>query len=339
MSKSNETNNTSYNFDLTDVVLFLVKNFKKLAILCAVAAILTYIFTMPSIIQPLYGAKASFYPGTTNSVSSQLFYSIKEKAKDPLAFADLEVTEQYLQLLHSDALKFRIINQYALYDHYGIDRSNKFSGQKMNKYYSERITIRRTDFNSIEILVKDHNPDTAAAIANGIMYTVDQMKKDMQGIVAKQVFAIVEKSYQDKLLQVDSIKTRLKELGKEGVYDLANQAKGISEISGKGQSNKYTDNEKTKLGMYGGEVSLLNQMLEEEALNLTFLRTKYEQAQIDLNANMSNIFVIDYAGPSWDKVYPKRAIMLITSVIITFFAGCVVILGLQQFHKIKHLLK
>jgi uncharacterized protein involved in exopolysaccharide biosynthesis len=339
MSNSNEPNNPTYNFDLTDVILFLVKNFKKLAIICVAAAVLTYIFTMPSILQPLYGAKASFYPGTTNSVSSQLFYSIKEKAKDPFAFADLEVTEQYLQLLNSNALKGRIINQYGLYNHYGIDRSNKYGEQKMNKYFSERITISRTDYNSIEILVKDHNPDTAAIIANGIMYTVDQMKKDMQNIVAKQVFAIIEKSYQNKLTQIDSIKSRLKELGKEGVYDLANQAKGISEISGKGQSNNYTDIEKSKLGIYGGEVSLLNQMIEEEALNLTFLRTKYEQAQIDLNANMSNIFVIDYAGPSWDKVYPKRTIMLITSVLIAFLAGCVIILALQQYQKIKHILK
>jgi hypothetical protein len=139
MSNSNEPNNPTYNFDLTDVILFLVKNIKKLAIMCTAAAILTYIFTMPSILQPLYGAKASFYPGTTNSVSSQLFYSIKEKAKDPLAFADLEVTEQYLQLLNSDALKGRIIKQYGLYSHYGIDRSNKYGEQKINKYYTERV--------------------------------------------------------------------------------------------------------------------------------------------------------------------------------------------------------
>jgi tyrosine-protein kinase Etk/Wzc len=327
-----------YNFDLTEIILFFIRNWKPLAAITMSSAVIAVIFSSPFFITPLYESKASFYAGTTNSVSSQLFYSIKDRSKDPLQFADLEVTEQFLQLLNSDEMKNRVIKTFDLMKHYQIDPESKARYQKLHKMYTDRISIRRTNFNSVEIKVRDHDADKAAEVANGIMYLLDGMKKDMQNRVAKQIFVIVEKTYFDKIQRIDSIKTRLKELGQEGVYDLSNQAKGISEIAGKGQTNQYTEKEKQKLGAYGGEVALLTHMLEFEAENLTFLRTKYDQAKLDIEADMSNLFIIDSAGASWDKVYPKRSIILVVSAIAGFVLGCVILLGLQELKRIKKLI-
>jgi len=186
--------------------------------------------------------------------------------------------------------------------------------------------------------VRDHDPEKAAELANGIMYMVDGMKKEMQGRVAKQALTIIERAYTDKINLIDSLKQRMKELGAEGVYDLANQAKGISEVLGKGQNNQFTEKEKQKLATYGGEVLLLNEMIQQEAENITFLRTKYEQAKLDVEADLSNLFIINYAGPSYDKVYPKRSIMLVISVLSAFAAACVFLLAMQQVDKIKRML-
>jgi uncharacterized protein involved in exopolysaccharide biosynthesis len=328
----------AYNFDLTDIILFFIRNWKPLAAVSAIAAVAAVIFTMPFFIKPLYESKASFYPGNTNSVSVALFYSIRDKVRDPLQFAELEVTEQYLQLLNSDELKGRVIKKFNLLEHYGLNPDSKGAYQALAKQYNDKIKVRRTDFNSIDIIVRDHDPEKAAEVANGIMYMVDGMKKEIQGRVAKQALGIIEKAYTDKIHLVDSLKQRMKELGAEGVYDLANQAKGISEVVGKGQNNQFTEKEKQKLATYGGEVLLLNEMIQQEAENLTFLRTKYEQAKLDVEADMSNLFIINYAGPSWDKVYPKRSIMLVVSVLSAFAAAVVFLLTLQQVEKIKRML-
>lgn len=328
----------AYNFDLTDIVLFFIRNWKALSVVSGLAAVAAVIFTMPFFIKPLYESKASFYPGNTNSVSVALFYSIRDKVRDPLQFAELEVTEQYLQLLNSDELKSRIIKKYNLLEHYGLNPDSKGAYQSLYKQYSDKINVRRTDFGSIDIVVRDHDPEKAAELANGIMYMVDGMKKEIQGRVAKQALVIVEKAYSDKLLLVDSLKQRMQQLGAEGVYDLANQAKGISEIVGKGQNNQFTEKEKQKLANYGGEVLLLNEMIQQEAENLTFLRTKYEQAKLDVHADLSNLFIINYAGPLWDKVYPKRSIILVVSVLSAFAVGCVILLTLQQIERIKRML-
>jgi tyrosine-protein kinase Etk/Wzc len=328
----------AYNFDLTDIVLFFIRNWKALAVVSGLAAVAAVIFTMPFFIKPLYESKASFYPGNTNSVSVALFYSIRDKVRDPLQFAELEVTEQYLQLLNSDELKGRIIKKYNLLEHYGLNPESKGAYQSLARQYNDKIKVSRTDFNSIDIIVRDHDPEKAAELANGIMYMVDGMKKEMQGRVAKQALTIIERAYTDKINLIDSLKQRMKELGAEGVYDLANQAKGISEVLGKGQNNQFTEKEKQKLATYGGEVLLLNEMIQQEAENITFLRTKYEQAKLDVEADLSNLFIINYAGPSFDKVYPKRSIMLVISVLSAFAAACVFLLAMQQVDKIKRML-
>lgn len=338
MSDKKQKKQDLYNFDLTDIIIFLVRNFKKLVILGAIGAVVAFIATMPMITKPLYMSKAQFYPGTTNSISSQLFYSIKDKSRDPLAFAELETIEQYLQLLNSDELKGRIIKKYDLYNHYNINRESRGAGQAMDHMYNDLIRIKRTNFNAIEVTVRDQNPDKAAEIANGIMYAVDGLKKEVQKRIAKQVFDVVEKAYNDKIQLIDSLQQRLKVLGAEGVFDPVSQSKGLAEVVGKGQNNQFTESEKRKLASMGPEAMVLIEMLTTESENLVFLRTKYDQAKIDLEADISNLFIIDYAGSSWDKVYPKRFLTMVVASILAAFAGIVFILIIEQYHRIKHLL-
>lgn len=327
--------NLSYNFDFIEVVRFFIRYWKALSVLCFATAVLAFVFTMPIFMKPQYQSKATFYPGTANSTSVALFYTIKDKVKDPLQFADLEVTEQFLQIMKSDQFRSTILSKYKLAEHYGLDMSNQSAGQKLGILYEKNITIKRTDFNSIDVIVQDHDPEKAAEVANGIVYTVNAYKKEIQGRVSKQIFQIIEQTYQQKLNYIDSIKTRLKELGAEGVYDLSNQAKGISEVVGKGQNNQFTEREKLKLGSYGGEVMLLTQMLEFEAENLTFLKTKYDQAKLDLTADLDHVFIVSYAGPSYDKVSPKRKVITIFSVLSAFVLGCIALIGIEQFKRIK----
>lgn len=330
--------NNSYNFDFIEVILFLYRHWKQLLIICLIAVVVSYVASSPIFITPKYKSTATFYPGTTNSISSALFYNIRETAQDPLAFADQEVTEQYLQLLQSADLRERVMTKFHLMEHYKIDTAKKNKYRKLNDLYDKNVKISRTDFNSVQVTVLDEEPAKAAELANGIMFTVDEMRHEVQSRVARQIFTIVEEEYHNKLHYIDSIKTRLKELGAEGVYDLTNQSKGISEVVGKGQPNKYTQNESKKLGEYGGEVFLLNQLLEVEAERIVLLNTKYTQAKIDMDAKLSNIFVVSYASPSDDKAYPIRSIIVFMSVLSAFILGCVVLVVLDKMDNFKQII-
>lgn len=330
-----DTKKSSYNFDFNEVILFLFRNWKRLFIVSAAAALVAFLVSGPWFITPKFKSDVVFYPGTTNSISSALFYSVKQKAQDPLMFADQEITEQYLQLLQSNDLSGRVISRFKLYEHYGLDPANLKDQRKMGKIYEENISFSRTDFNSIKVQVEDPSPEMAAAVATGIVEILDQMKHEVQRNVAQQIFNIVEKEYLAKLQYTDSIKARLRVLGADGVYDLSNQSKGIAEIDGKGQTNAATQRAKDKLGEHGGEVFMLITMLELEAENLTLLRTKYEQAKVDLNGELSNVFVISKAYVAMDKSYPRRLLIMVVASIAAFVMGCIAIVGYDKVIEFK----
>lgn len=333
------TKHSSYNFDFNQVILFLYKNWKRLLITSIAAGLLGLLFSSSIFITPKYKSVCVFYPGTTNSISTALFYTVKARAQDPLMFAEQEITEQYMQLLQSEDLIGRVIKEFNLYEHYKLDPNNVEDQGKMGKIYEENVQISRTDFNSIKVIVMDPSPEKAAELANGIVNVMDEMKREVQHKVASQIFTIVEHEYKTKLDYTDSIKSRLRELGAMGVYDFANQSKGIGEVVGKGNTNSFTEKEKSKLGEHGGEAFLLISMLELEAENLTLLRTKYEQAQVDLNAKLSNVFIISNASPANIKAYPRKLLVAMVSALAAFVMGCMVIIGYEKYNEFKELIK
>lgn len=331
MSKKHQ----SYNFEFSEVILFLFRNWKRLLITGVSAGLIGLIASGPWLITPKFRSVCIFYPGTTNSISSALFYSNNQKTRDPLMFADQEVTEQYLQMLQSDDLGGRIIQKYKLYEHYQLDPNKLEDQKKMGKIYQENILFNRTDFNSIKVSVLDPSPEKAAEMANGIVELLDQMKHEVHHKVAKQIYDIVEKEYLSKLQFTDSIRNRLKELGALGVYDFGNQSKGISEAQGSGHGGAGLDKERASLTEHGGEAFMLLTLLELETENLSILRTKYEQARVDLNAELSNVFVISNATIANFKAYPRRTIISVISALAGFVMGCVFLIGAEKIREFR----
>ena len=102
----------TYYFELVDVVKFLIKYKKPLSIISIGAGIAAIIFSSPWFIKPLYKSTAIFYPSTNNSISSALLSDTRIKSKDPLEFGEQSTAQQFIQMLESDNLKNRVINNY-----------------------------------------------------------------------------------------------------------------------------------------------------------------------------------------------------------------------------------
>jgi len=321
----------NYSFSFIEIIAFLIKWRKQLIIVIVASAILSAIFSGPYFIQPQYKSVAIFYPGTTNSIASNLFYSIKDKAKDPLKFGDEEVDEQYLQLLESSELKQKVMDRFKLMEHYKIDSARKDKFTALYVRYDKNVKIRRTSYNSIEITVFDEDPKMAADIANGILYFIDEVKKDIQGRMAKQIFTIVEEQFKNKIAYVDTLKSHLQMLGMNGVY------LGIKGVYGAPQVRKpdESSSSKSNINGNGAEYFALEEELNYEVEQLSILRLKYDQAKVDIEAKLSNIFVVSYAGVSEGKAYPIRWIIVIVSVLSAFVMACLLILFIEKYQEFK----
>jgi uncharacterized protein involved in exopolysaccharide biosynthesis len=320
-----------YSFDFVDVFAFFFKWRKHLLIVSVVTAIISGVISSPIFITPLYKSTALFFPSTTNSISSTLFYTIKEKAKDPLKFGDEEVDEQYMQILESGYLKSNVINHFNLMEHYKIDSSRGDKFTALYRKYEENIKARRTNYNSIEISVYDIEPKMSSDIANYILLMVDTVKKQIQAPVANQIFTIIEEQYQKKQAYVDTLKYRMKMLGVKGVYLGIKGVYGSSQSKGSDQSGAS----KSNINESGAEYVALEEELTFEVEQLTNLKLKYDQAKVDLDAKLSNIFVVNYASPSEGKAYPIRSIIVLLSVISTFVMACVVIVFIEKYNQFK----
>jgi uncharacterized protein involved in exopolysaccharide biosynthesis len=62
---------------------------------------------------------------------------------------------------------------------------------------------------------------------------------------------------------------------------------------------------------------------------------KYEQAKVDMDARLSNIFVIGYAYPPESKAYPIRSVIIVISSLVAFIMGCVVLVSLEKYSQFK----
>ncbi|MES2778624.1 MAG: hypothetical protein V4651_01885 [Bacteroidota bacterium] len=321
---------SQYNFEFIEVLTFLYKWKKQLFIICITAAVLSYLASGPWLITPKFRSAATFYPGTVNSISSALFFKLREKARDPLMFGEIEETEQFMQLLESGDLKARIINKFKLIEHYHIDPNNANKNYLVDIQYNKNIKVKRTDFNSIEISVLDESPQMSADIANGVMMMSDTIKTEIKRRVALQAHEIIAKEYENKVAMIDSLKQVMKDMGEKGVYALPEQSIRLSEASG-GPSNA----QRKTLGEYSGEYTLVYQMLRYEAENLSELRMRLEQSKVDARGEMSNIFIVGSAYAPDQKATPVRSIIVLLSVLSAFVMACIAIVVSEKLKEHK----
>lgn len=323
----------SYSFEFVDTIRFLLKWKKHLAAIVVIAVIAAIIGSSPLFIKPKYRSVATFYPSTVNSISSALFFKSRERAMDALSFGEQEETEQYLQLLESSDLQWRIINKFNLIDHYRISQDRKDKYDAVIRQFVKNIKIKRTDYNSIEVAVMDEDPKYAADLANGIMGMVDTIKHEIQGRVAAQAHEIVSKAYFSKLAYIDSLKAAMHLLGSKGVYNAPEQAKGLAEVGVAGKGGY--EREKQALAENSGEFTVLDELLQNESEHLSDLRLRYEQTKIDMKGELSGIFVVGYAYPPEQKAYPVRSVILVVSAISAFVFGCILIILIEKYKEIK----
>ncbi len=129
----------------------LLKNFKSLFIIGALAAILSAVFSSSTFIAPKYKSSAIVYPSNLGEYSEE----------SPI--------EQMLQWFDSRKVKDLVIEESNLSEHYDLGKDDPLYSYYMMEEYNENISISETKYESAEIVVLDTDPEKAAAVANSIV--------------------------------------------------------------------------------------------------------------------------------------------------------------------------
>ena len=297
---------------------------RPILIILAVAALCAIIFSAPYFITPLYKSTTVVYPTSSNSTSKVLISTTYQSEKDIMNFGEDEQTEQMLQVMNSNRVRDKVISRFNLMEHYDIKADSKYPYTKLNKLYDARIKFRRTEYNAVRITVLDSDPALSAQMANDIAEIFDSTMNQIQKEVAVKAFRLVEDEYNTLCAEMAQLEDSLNTLRRLGVFDYESQVEMLTQQMAVelGKSNtqgiKNIQEQLDILAQYGGASYAINERLDNDRLQLSLVKSKYEEAKMDATQDIPRKFVVTSAYQAERKSYPVRWIIVVVTVLSTF---------------------
>lgn len=321
-------------FDSSNLIVYIYKWRIPLIVVTLAAAILAAIFSSPFFITPKYKSTVTVFPTTTNSLAKALLpQQFSSRGQDIMEFGEEEQAEQLLQILYSDEIRERIINEFNLVKHYDIDSGGKYVKTELYETYESNISFRRTEYMSVEINVLDTDPQMAANIANRIVDLLDEVKNRIQKERALKGLKIIEGEYMALRDEVDHLEDSLTTLRYKGVHDYETQSAVLNEQlatalieNPNGKAVQQIENKLDTLAKYGGTYVSLRDDLEYFREELVKLKTRYDQARVDVSESLPASFKVNNAYPAEKKTYPVRWLIVALSAIGAFTFTLITIL-------------
>lgn len=329
-----------FDFDSTNLVVFLYQWRLPLIIVSLVAAVSAVVFSGTTFIKPKFKSTVIMFP--TSTASTRTLIGENNNSKDDLlAFGEEEQAEQLIQILNSDEIRRKIVERYNLMNHYEIDTTDQYKYTKLVREYESNISFKRTEFMSVQIDVLDTDPVKAAAIANDIGALVDTIKNRMVKERAVMAMKIAEDEYLEMKGYVKELEDSLNQLRGMGINDYESQSEVFNDAyaqaisKGNSKAAKELEEKLKVLAQYGGAYVSIRDQLEHEKEQLSHLRAKYQEAKVDAEQTLPYKFIVDNAFPAEKKSYPIRWLIVIVSTIASFLMAVLVIIMVENFKKVK----
>lgn len=322
-------------FDSTNILLFLYKWRKPLLLVVIVAMIGSALVSL--MLTNKYRSTVIMYPAATNAISQALLTQYRgAMQKSILDFGVDEETEQMLQILHSNRIRDRIIEQFNLAEHYGIEPGSRYWQTRLQRSYENNISFKRTEYMAVKITVLDTDPQFAADIANTIADLLDSTKNEIQKLRAQRAYEVVRNQYFKLLDEMQQMEDSLTLLRKRGVHDYESQVEMINRqlavdiASNNVQGIRRLQQKLDTLALYGGPYVSLRDRLEFDREKLSILKSKYEEIKTDAEEVLPTKFIVNSAFPAERKSYPIRWLIVLVSTLSAFFFAIVIILIIEN---------
>ncbi|MCF0206826.1 MAG: hypothetical protein HUK15_05300 [Bacteroidales bacterium] len=272
-------------------------------IVTVVSATLGIVFSAPFFIHPKFKSTAVVYPA--NLVCN----------------SDESESEQMLEVLLSDDIKFQVIEKFDLYSHYGIEKGEKGSIAKIMDEYNGAVSVSKTVNDAIEITVSDEDPQLAADVAEAIIQFYDQKVLAMNSEKSKEIVEIYTKSLEYKQLLIDSLSNEIKTYSeKYGLIDKYAQVREYTQAINEGrnlaEAHSVIDNWK----QYGAEFVRLDSLLCDAVRRYEKNVEIVEDARRDAEKIQTYSQVVSKPYAADKKYYPVRWIIALLSAI----GGCLI---------------
>lgn len=307
-------NNQESNLEIKSFLQLLLSRKKILLALILITAIISIIVSY--IIPPKYKTIAVVYPVHLTPYSEE------------------SQTEQLLQYLNSIQVRDFVIKKMNLIQHYKIDTTQKEWRSILYYLYKENISFSPTLYESIEIEIRDKQPEKTKQIAECIIQTTDSM---ILGLKKKIVF----EEYNNFQREIDKIQKRIDSLNQllvniqhqYNILDANYQARYLSKKLSNGkldaENQKLVENLKNKKEY----VQILQREIKEQIKSLGKLITERDRLEVDLNGDLHFIQVISPPYVPDKKYFPVRWLIVALSELAVIAIFIIYLLYIQPIKK------
>ncbi len=297
-NKMEEYTESSYSF-----IQLINKRKKPFAIVTILAILAAAIFSSAWFIKPKYKSFAIIYPSNL------------------IPYSQESASEQMLQLIESSNIRNVIVQKFNLYKIYKIDSLDPTAPIEIADVYESNVEIKRTQFESIEIVVLDEDPNRAAGIVSEIINAMNLKARALQRDQTKEVEVVVKNQLVQKKRTIDSLNNCLHEIRvKYQLFDYGMQAKEVTKsylkaVGAGGRNMKEIDAMMRNLEEKGGEYYELNKTLDALLNSYNNTKIEYDGVLRDLIKELTYANVVTQPTPSFKKAYPIRWLIVLASVI------------------------
>jgi len=278
-----------------DIIRFVFKHKWPIFGVTIIAAIASVIVSY--MITPKFRSSVILFPKTQVSASQALNTSELINTDDHIMnFGDEEATEQLIQTLYSEEIRFKIIDKFNLLQHYQIDEKGGYPMTKLHETFMKNIRFKRTEYMAIQIEVLDADPKMAADIANEIAVLLDSTLNEMQRDVAVEIFKMVDNQYQNLQTEIVQIEESIKKINKT--------------------EPKY--------------ISLTEQLINENK-RLSSMKSKLVEAEVNALQKLPRKFIVANAYAAEKKSYPVRWVICAVSTLSAFVFAVLLMLFLERY--------
>ncbi len=303
-----------------DIFKTISESRKPLIIVGIIAAIVAAVFSGPAFIKPRYKSECVLYPSNLSK------------------YSDESSTEQMIQLLAATDIRDSVIKAFNLYSHYEIDSvKNKTHYTEIIKMYDQNVSVSKTEYESVNIVVYDTDPVYASNMIDSMLSYLNKKARLLQREKSYEVLTMAQRRMQVKKAEMDSMEALIQEYRiKFGLLEYKTQvmeyarAYGRALQSGSPRAISETRQMLMTLGDKGGEFNSLMEHLWRIRGTYNDLKQDYENSINDVTKVLTYVNVITHPIPADKKSYPIRWLIVVISVSSSLFMAFLVLLFLDS---------
>ena len=309
-------------FDNQNLLEILWKWKKHLIIVGILAIVFSGIFSSSMFIQPKFKSTARIYP------SFNIY-----------TFSDESESEQLLEFINSQDIKFRVIDAFNLSEVYKINKQDPQYQTYILAEFNDNVSFKKTEYETVEITVLDADPKRACLMCDSIITFLDEKIRSVHHIKYEEVVKIAKKDMKSINHEIDSIQEKMDILRKDyKILDYESQAKEITRgmVNVLAEQKKNTSGGKElqewmkNLSEKGGEYELLAEQQKTCLIEKDSIKKVYDQSLSNASKKINYGQRVQNPVPADKKSYPVRWLIVLASTFAALFVAVLVILVLEN---------